>query len=184
MNHIDKLKDAGSTTTLSDVNLQGNLVPTKPTLLEDTKFWYYKGSLTTPECYEIVHWHVLDTKLKITTSHLNKFRKIHDSDGSDLTHNWRPIQNNAKDVYQFEFIQQVTTTTTTASALVANSDDPCDSDSGLPCYASWGWWKSLLNRICPEITLQQQMDLYYNWWSTWMTAKTSDTESEADYADN
>lgn len=65
---------------------------------KDFKYLSYKGSLTTPNCFETVTWLVSTTPLKISSADLAEFRKIKDEKGNLLTKNHRPLQplNNRK----------------------------------------------------------------------------------------
>ena len=62
--------------------------------INDTEFISYKGSLTTPPCYETVLWHVMKNKLTVSESQLNQFRKLFTGDinSESMSDNWRPIQ--------------------------------------------------------------------------------------------
>ena len=102
---IYDLESEGLTATIPNVNLAGSVLPN---YMEDhldrseSNFWHYKGSLTTPGCYEYVQWHVMDYKAKITNLQLTTLRSINGSHGK-LTQNWRPIQDNINTVYEFDF---------------------------------------------------------------------------------
>ena len=74
-------------------------------LPEDIQQYYtYKGSLTTPGCYESVQWFVFKDSFKISPSQLERFRQL--SEGSKqhtksfhLVDNFRPVQPlNGRDV--------------------------------------------------------------------------------------
>lgn len=74
-------------------------------LPEDIQQYYtYKGSLTTPGCYESVQWFVFNDSFKISPSQLERFRQL--SEGSKqhtksfhLVDNFRPVQPlNGRDV--------------------------------------------------------------------------------------
>lgn len=55
-------------------------------ILPDNKsYYYYKGSLTTPPCTEIVNWYVLKNPLEASKEQIRKFSKI-------LHNNYRPVQ--------------------------------------------------------------------------------------------
>jgi len=55
-------------------------------------FLHYKGSLTTPDCNEVVNWFVLTSLAVVSKSQLVEFRNdIRDTHGLRM-HNYRPIQ--------------------------------------------------------------------------------------------
>ncbi|CAH3170119.1 unnamed protein product [Porites lobata] len=58
-------------------------------------YYSYEGSLTTPPCFETVHWIVVKDYLLASTSQLNKFRKRKGEHGRKpplMSDNYRPIQ--------------------------------------------------------------------------------------------
>ncbi|XP_050740240.1 carbonic anhydrase 2-like isoform X2 [Eriocheir sinensis] len=63
-------------------------------------FFRYKGSLTTPECKEVVVWTVFRETIPISTAQLEEFRKLKGADGEPLEDNYRPTQElNGRQVY-------------------------------------------------------------------------------------
>lgn len=59
------------------------------------RFYRYKGSLTTPPCFESVTWTMFEEKIMLSRAQLAKFRSV--SSGSndiahDLVDNFRPVQ--------------------------------------------------------------------------------------------
>ena len=68
-------------------------------LPKNRAYYFYEGSLTTPNCDEIVQWFVLRSLIKVPTLYLEDLRKIEiDQDGNLLTFNFRDTQslNNRK----------------------------------------------------------------------------------------
>lgn len=66
-----------------------NLLP------KNKSYYYYKGSLTTPPCTEIVNWYVLKNPIEASKEQIQKFSKI-------LHNNYRPIQNlNGRKIKQY-----------------------------------------------------------------------------------
>jgi carbonic anhydrase len=52
----------------------------------------YKGSLTTPGCFETVRWLVSTTPLSISPADLAAFRKLKNESGKQLMKNFRPLK--------------------------------------------------------------------------------------------
>ena len=67
-------------------------------------YYFYEGSLTTPNCDETVQWFVLKNTIKVPKAYLNDLRKIEmDETGSLLTFNFRDTQDlNNREVLCFE----------------------------------------------------------------------------------
>ena len=55
-------------------------------------YYHYPGSLTTPNCSEVVQWFVLKEPIKVPSEYLTKLRMIETEDGSSLTLNFRDVQ--------------------------------------------------------------------------------------------
>ena len=56
-------------------------------------YYHYPGSLTTPNCSEVVQWFVLKEAIKVPNEYLTKLRMIESAeDGPSLTRNFRAIQ--------------------------------------------------------------------------------------------
>jgi carbonic anhydrase len=87
---FDRVTNADTSTNITAFPLRG-LLPSKT-----NEFTRYEGSLTTPECLEIVTWTVFKTTISITQTQLNAFRTLnHNAGGLDqvlLVNNYRPVQ--------------------------------------------------------------------------------------------
>ncbi|KAJ7373219.1 Phospholipase A2 crotoxin acid subunit CA [Desmophyllum pertusum] len=68
-----------------------NLVPQLKDLSR-TSFYSYKGSLTTPPCYQSVNWIVLKRPIPASESVLNDMRDLHDYEEHSMCNNFRPTQ--------------------------------------------------------------------------------------------
>lgn len=89
-NSIKQVMNKDDETPISNVNLD-DLIPS--TL---NNYFRYKGSLTTPPCYESVTWTVFDEPLPISEKQLNLFRSVYETAKADSTqhhigHNYRPV---------------------------------------------------------------------------------------------
>ncbi|KAH0625584.1 hypothetical protein JD844_015163 [Phrynosoma platyrhinos] len=86
--HTDDYVDLASTFSLS------NLLPNMALL---SKYYRYKGSLTTPSCDEVVTWTVFEEQIPISKPQLNAFvntlhfRKV-GTMSLKMTNNFRPVQ--------------------------------------------------------------------------------------------
>lgn len=71
------------------------LIELKKLLPSDLSYYYYKGSLTTPPCSEVVSWYVLKSPLKASKEQIEKFSEI-------LHNNFRPLMPlNDRKVFSF-----------------------------------------------------------------------------------
>ena len=58
------------------------------------EYYFYEGSLTTPNCDEIVQWFVFKNSIEVPKLYLDDLRKIEmDQTGNLLTSNFRNTQN-------------------------------------------------------------------------------------------
>ncbi|XP_043289329.1 carbonic anhydrase 2-like [Venturia canescens] len=55
-------------------------------------YFTYNGSLTTPPCSEVVTWIDFKDPLPLSHAQIAAFRDVRTSEGSKLTHNFRPVQ--------------------------------------------------------------------------------------------
>ena len=100
---IDKIINAAKSDSFFEgssasvgINLQ-NIIPKDM----DSKFWFYKGSLSTPSCQETALWLVANSSMTISRSQINALRKYKVSKtGPFLAPNARNIQDrNDREVY-------------------------------------------------------------------------------------
>lgn len=59
-------------------------------------YYYYKGSLTTPECNEVVNWFVMENTISISETQMEAFRTLKYKDGAPMVDNYRhpqPVNN-------------------------------------------------------------------------------------------
>lgn len=66
------------------------------------KFYSYHGSLTIPHCNEVVTWIILNDTTEISSDQVKVFRELQYSDGQQILHNYRPLQNrNERKVFSY-----------------------------------------------------------------------------------
>ena len=64
------------------------------------QYYYYEGSVTTPNCDEKVRWFVLKDRITLSQNQLDStLRTFYSTELITLSNNIRPIQNNIGDVY-------------------------------------------------------------------------------------
>lgn len=78
---VDHLPD-GAGKSFEDEDLTYSAFDLLP---EDTSYFTYMGSLTTPPCSEVVNWIVMENKVQATATEIEAFTKI-------LKDNYRPVQ--------------------------------------------------------------------------------------------
>ncbi|XP_060519814.1 carbonic anhydrase 14-like [Cylas formicarius] len=90
-----QVQKAGMSTEIKNLSL-AKLIPQ-----QHQKFLYYDGSLTTPECNEVVSWFVFPKILQIRSSQLKKLTSINDEDGQRLSYTYRKLQRlNGRTVFR------------------------------------------------------------------------------------
>nr|ANJ59769.1 alpha carbonic anhydrase 9 [Stylophora pistillata] len=64
-----------------------------PDLMSKSAPYYtYKGSLTTPPCYESVQWILMKNPIPVTESQLELLRSLSSTSGDSLCNNFRPVK--------------------------------------------------------------------------------------------
>lgn len=67
----------------------------------DRSYYFYEGSLTTPNCYEVVQWFLLQETISVPEAYLEQLRNIENEEGDKLTFNFRePQELNGRTVSQ------------------------------------------------------------------------------------
>ena len=70
-------------------------------LPRDHSYYYYRGSLTTPDCDEKVQWFVMKQHITVSRSVLGTLRRMQTEGGEKLTFNYRDVQPlNGRYVYE------------------------------------------------------------------------------------
>ncbi|CAB3980201.1 nuclear RNA export factor 1 [Paramuricea clavata] len=87
--HLSQIKESGDEVSLKKGVRLSYLVPE---LAENKlKYYTYKGSITTPPCYESVRWFVMKSPIAITKQQLQEFRLLEGSNGR-MCDNFRQVQ--------------------------------------------------------------------------------------------
>lgn len=131
--HIPDIVSVNSNVSIDDQKILSKLILPQSSTPED--YYTYKGSLTTPPCSEIVQWIDFVQPQNISHEQLAAFRRIQSSDGSNLTHNFRPVQAlDGRIVYRNKKMDEATTTTTMSTSGVkehpAKDSDPTSPPNG------------------------------------------------------
>ena len=86
--NADKVIKSGSTYTEKDV-----LITMRDLLGDDEcDILSYPGSLTNPDCNEVITWMVSRKLLSITSEQLSQLRRLIDLNGDRILQNFRPVQ--------------------------------------------------------------------------------------------
>ncbi|XP_035824520.1 carbonic anhydrase [Aplysia californica] len=110
----DNANYADLVNNLSNVQSQGSKIDLAGfalnTLLQNSfsNFFRYDGSLTTPDCQEVVTWTVFKDSIKISESQMEKFRNVMDGNGNAIVDNFRPPMPLNQRVVQSSFTTGIT----------------------------------------------------------------------------
>lgn len=89
-----KIVSALTQVTSADTNTTTTTVFALNALMATTqRFYRYSGSLTTPNCNEVVTWTIFTDTIKISQAQMNAFRALQDSHNHILQNNYRPVQS-------------------------------------------------------------------------------------------
>ncbi|CAG7722731.1 unnamed protein product [Allacma fusca] len=95
---LKNLKKSGDQTNGANLNLV-KLLPKQ----ERFYTFQYNGSLTTPDCAEVVLWNVIGNGARISKSQLQQFRDVLDAHNKPLENNFRPVQDlNEREIRAYE----------------------------------------------------------------------------------
>jgi len=95
---LKEIKNEGDTINVRNETSQwrfSNFLPFTKKEYQEEDFYQYYGSLTTPNCNEIVHWIVMKNPIKISSDQMQLFRelKFQSSKGErNIINNYRPVQ--------------------------------------------------------------------------------------------
>ncbi|XP_033322429.2 carbonic anhydrase 1 isoform X3 [Megalopta genalis] len=90
VSQLPEIATVNSNVTIKDDNILNKLIAPNGAASQD--YYTYIGSLTTPPCLEVVQWIDFIKPQNISHEQLAAFRSIKSNDGSNLTHNYRPVQ--------------------------------------------------------------------------------------------
>lgn len=83
---IPAITESGASVEIEPFSLKGLMQ------FDNIMYFSYKGSLTTPDCYESVTWLVSSEILSISPDDIAALRTVHDGNGYQLEENDRPPQ--------------------------------------------------------------------------------------------
>ena len=66
--------------------------------LNQSGYYYYEGSLTTPPCFDIVRWNVMNVFAELSNDQMERIRMLMASNDS-IAPNYRELQYNENDVF-------------------------------------------------------------------------------------
>ncbi|XP_067834264.1 carbonic anhydrase 4-like [Heptranchias perlo] len=98
-----------------------------------TKYYRYNGSLTTPECNEVVVWTVFEESIRLNASLVETFFEdlyINRSAGIRLHGNFRPTQDNRNRVWASRGASRASDPSTTAPPALQTQQLPKTTESG------------------------------------------------------
>ena len=85
----------------TDINVQNIIM--EDLFPDNRDYYYYEGSLTTPDCDEIVQWFVYKNLIEVPEDYLKNLRKIKEDTSGNLIFNFRdPRELNNRLVLSFE----------------------------------------------------------------------------------
>lgn len=91
LNHLNEIQYGDATVDVTDVVLNDLVIPTLD------RYYRYKGSLTTPPCFESITWSVFEEPILLSGKQLSLFRKLYEepmdhSGNHKISKNFRPVQ--------------------------------------------------------------------------------------------
>lgn len=87
LDHIRNVTKEGDSVSFSAFPLV-NLLPT-----DQTKYYRYNGSLTTPTCDEAVTWTVFNDPVEISQAQMDELRSLKMNNSMNIVDNYRPVQS-------------------------------------------------------------------------------------------
>ncbi|XP_053188322.1 carbonic anhydrase 4a [Scomber japonicus] len=97
INALKSITDTDANTSLSSISL-AQLIPPEQNM---TRFYRYKGSLTTPGCTESVIWTLFEKPIPLSHDQLKTFSGLKFKDGKRMVSTFRPVQPlNGRQVYR------------------------------------------------------------------------------------
>ncbi|NXY73864.1 CAH4 anhydrase, partial [Glareola pratincola] len=91
INELETIEYKGKTLVLMEPLPLSSLLPPEEDL---RRYYWYKGSLTTPDCHEGVIWTIFEKPIELSFSQISQFSTVR-FDGENSTHmaeNFRPVQ--------------------------------------------------------------------------------------------
>lgn len=92
LKYVEKVTPANSTYTINFPKRQHRLSIDDFLPSEINKFYYYRGSLTTPPCTPVVQWILSTDLIQMYPVELRTLNKLEKFDGMPILKNFRPVQ--------------------------------------------------------------------------------------------
>ncbi|XP_072890106.1 carbonic anhydrase 4-like [Hemitrygon akajei] len=106
---VSNLTEDGDKLTLNGTFSMMDLIGS----IDLTKYYRYNGSLTTPECNEVVLWTVFEEPIRVSASLVETFYTdlfVNATKGIRLLNNFRPVQENRNSIYASQQASQAAPT--------------------------------------------------------------------------
>eukprot|EP00064_Thunnus_orientalis_P012011 superscaffoldBa00001794_g12044 len=119
INALKSITRPTNSTTLRGVSLD-MFIPSQKNM---TKYFRYKGSLTTPNCSEAVVWSLFESTIPLSRKQLAAFNHLQFSDGNQMRKTYRPVQplNGRQIYYSGGHVAVVSTVLLISSVLVSTA---------------------------------------------------------------
>eukprot|EP01084_Bolivina_argentea_P013801 25868_1 len=67
--------------------------------LNETGYYYYEGSLTTPPCNDVVRWNIMNVFGSVSKRQMERMRLLMETHNESIAPNYRDVQYNENDLF-------------------------------------------------------------------------------------